>query len=307
LNLEGIPTGEQSFQGINFTVPAAASNSTPDCIIISRQSPYKDRATVPVNAKAVSIYLLNTSKDASTAGQSLTFHYADGSAQTLDVAGHTWFAPADTRYSKDGPRTRDTYRVAWSKATDDQISLGVYATGVANPHPERQIASLEFSAASEQCKWMIAAVSLCDAPVFFAPYDDLSTGIPDGWAGSVVQAVIEGLGGINDQGAAFSNTTIKPRWSAAHVNGAEITARYPASQGYCSYRYTADDHTLTLEFTGSAEKFYVEALIPCSKTVKSAQLDGNAIQAEFRSIEKSVYLVAPRISHGVHRIVIELS
>jgi hypothetical protein len=307
LNLEGIPTGDQTFQGINFTVPAAASNSIPNCIIISRQSPYKDRATVPVNAKAVSIYLLNTSKDASTAGQSLTFHYADGSAQTLDVAGHTWFAPADTRYSKDGPRTRDTYRVAWSKATDDQISLGVYATGVANPHPERQIASLEFSAASEQCKWMIAAVSLCDAPVFFAPYDDLSTGIPDGWAGSVMQAVIEGLGGINDQGAAFSHTAIKPRWPAAQVNGAEITARYPASQGYCSYRYTADDHTLTLEFTGSAEKFNVEALVPRSKTVKSAQLDGNAIQAELRSIEKSVYLVAPRISQGVHRLVIELS
>lgn len=307
LNLEGIPTGEQTFQGINFTVPAAGSNNTPNCIVIARQSPWKDRATIPVNAKAVSIYLLNTSKSPSTAGQSLTFHYSDGSAKTMDIEGHTWFAPADSRYSKDGPRTRDTCRLAWSKTTGDQISLGVYATGVANPHLDRQIASLEFSAASEQCKWMIAAVTLCDAPVFFAPYDDLSTGIPDGWAGSVVQAVIEGLGGINDEGAAFSRTAIKPRWSAARVNGAEITARYPASQGYCSYRYNATDSAVTLEFTGSAEKFSVEVLVPRGKKVTSARLDGKTTHVELNTIEESVYLVAPATSNGVHRLEIELA
>lgn len=306
LNLEGIPAGEQTFQGVTFAVPVTASNGTPNCVIISRQSPYKDRATVEVNAKAASIYLLNTSKAPNAAGQSLTFHYSDGSVQTLDVPGHTWFAPADTRYSKDGPRTRDTYRLAWAKTTDDQISLGVYVTGVANPHPERQIASLEFAAASEQCKWMIAAVSLCDAPVFFAPYDDLSTGIPDGWAGSVAQAVIEGLGGIKDEGAAFSDTAIKPRWAAAQVNGAEITARYPASSGYCSYRYNAGGNTMNLEFTGSAEKFHVEVLLPRGKQVKSAQLDGKPIDIQPNTIEESVYFVAPAISHGVHRLEIQL-
>jgi hypothetical protein len=215
INLEGVPTGEQIFQGVRFTLPEVAPNSTPNCIVISRQSPFKDRATVPINAKTVSVYLLNTSNTASTSGQSLTFHYSDGSAQTLDVEGHTWFEPADTRYSKDGPRTRDTYRVEWTKTTEDQVTLGVYATGVANPHLERQIAWLEFAASSEQCKWMIAAVNLSDAPVFFASYDDLSTGIPDGWAGSVTQAVIEGLGGINDEDSAFSNTAIRPRWAAA--------------------------------------------------------------------------------------------
>jgi len=304
-NLEGIPTGEQTFQGVTFTVPAPAG---PNCVIVSRQSPYKDRATVPVNAKAASIYLLTTSNKPSTAGQSLTFHYSDGSAQTLDVEGHGWFDPTDTRYSKDGPRTRDTYRLAWTKTTKDEVTLGVFATGVANPHPERQIAALEFVAASEQCKWMIAAVSLCDAPVFFAPYDDLSTGIPDGWAGSVTQAVIEGLGGINDEGAAFSNTAIRPRWTAANVAKAEITARYPASRGYCSYRYIAEEHTVTLEFTGSAEMFHVEALVPRGKKVTGAQLDGKALYIDnLRRIEESVYFYVPTISHGVHRLEIELA
>ncbi|MGB6828985.1 MAG: hypothetical protein WBE41_13140 [Terracidiphilus sp.] len=306
-NLEGIPTGEQTFQGVRFNVPGAAPNGTPDCIVISRHSPYRDRATVPVNAKAVSIYLLNTSNKPGTAGQSLTFHYSDGSAQTVDVEGHGWFNPADTRYSKDGPRTRDTYRVAWSKTTEDEVTLGIYATGLANPRPERRIASLEFAAASEQCKWMIAAVSLCDASVFFAPYDDLSTGIPDGWAGSVTQAVIEGLGGVNDEGAAFSKTAIRPRWTAAQIAEAEITARYPASQGYCSYRYSAGEDMVMLEFTGSAEKFHVEALIPRGKRVASAQLDAKPIRVEFKTIEESVYAVVAPVSHGVHRLEIELA
>ena len=306
LNLEGIPTGDQTFQGISFTLPGPASNGTADCIVISRHSPYKDRAMVPVNAKAASVYLLNTSQAQSTTGQSLTFHYSDGSMQVLDVDGYTWFNPADTRYNKEGPRTRDTYRLAWTKTTEDEVTLGVYANGVANPHPERQIASLEFTANSEQCKWMIAAVSLCDAPVFFAPYDDLSKGIPDGWAGSVTQAVIEGLGGINDKGAAFSQTSIRPRWSAAHVNGVEITARYPASSGYCSYRYKADEHSVTLEFTGSAESFNVGVLISPGKKVTGARLDGKTTFIDPSAVEDSLYFVANRISHGVHRLEIEL-
>ncbi len=307
INLEGIPAGEQTLHGVRFTLPETAPNGAPNCIVISRQSPFKDRATVPINAKAVSIYLFNTSNTSSTAGQSLTFHYSDGSAQTLDVEGHTWFEPADTRYSKDGPRTRDKYRLAWTKTTEDQVVLGAYATGVANPHPERQIASLEFAAGSEQCKWMIAAVSLCDAPVFFAPYDDLSTGIPDGWAGSVTQAVIEGLAGINDEGAAFSNTAIRPRWPAAQVDRAEITARYPASQGYCSYRYNAADNVLNLEFTGSAQNFRVEMLVPRGKQVKSAQLDGMTVRVELKTIEGSRYAVVSPISKGVHRLEIALA
>ena len=306
LNLEGFPSGEQTFQGVSFKVPAPSASGGADCIIISRQAPYKDRATVTVNAKAASVYLLNASKSPNSAGQSLTFHYSDGSRQTLDVEGHTWFAPVDTRYSKDGPRTRDTYRVAWTKTDENEITLGVYATGINNPNPEREIASLEFAAASEQCKWIIAAISLCDAPVFFAPYDDLSTGIPDGWAGSVTQAVIEGLGGINDEGAAFSKTAIKPRWSAAGVKGAEITARYPASEGYCSYRYNAGDNAVKLEFTGSAEKFNVEALMPRGKKVESVQLDGKAMAVQLKTIEESVYVVAAAVSHGVHRLEIEL-
>ena len=130
---------------------------------------------------------------------------------------------------------------------------GVYATGINNPHPEREIASLELSAGGASSKWLILAVTLSSAPVFFAPYDDLSTGIPDGWNGSVLYALFEGLAGIKDRGAAFSKTAETPRWVSAKVPAAEITLRYPASAGYCSYKYSAQEHKLTLDFTGSAD------------------------------------------------------
>jgi hypothetical protein len=307
LSIDTIPAGPQEFQGVPFTLPARSTTGRPDCIIVSRQSPFKSRATVDLNAKAVSIYLLNTANAPRSAGQSITFHYADGSAHTLDLEVHGWFMPTDSRYNTAGPRTQDTYRVAWTTATPDQVVLGVYATGIANPHPERPIASLEFSADAQQGKWMILAVSLCDAPVFFAPYDGLSTGIPDGWVASVTQAVIEGLAGIRDDGAAFSATAIRPRWSAADVAKAEITARYPASTGYSSYRYSSTESKLELEFTGSAQIFRVEVLLPRGRRAQSAHLDGNPIEIELRAIEESAYVSVPAIPHGVHRIEIALA
>src|SRR6202000_1161028 len=120
-----------------------------------------------------------------------------------------WSFPSDSKYAKAGPRTQDTYRVAWKKSTPDEQEFGVYATGLNNPRPEKESASLDFSVGSARSRWLILAVTLSSAPVFFAPYDDLSTGIPDGWNGSVLYALFEGLAGVKDLGAAFSKITIR--------------------------------------------------------------------------------------------------
>jgi hypothetical protein len=128
----------------------------------------------------------------------LTFHYSDGSAQAEDVITHSWAFPSDSRYAKEGPRTEDTYRVAWKKTTPQDQEAGVYVNGVTNPHPEREITSIELTACGAKSKWLILAVTISSAPVYFAPYDDLSTGIPDGWNGSLLFALCEGLAGIKD-------------------------------------------------------------------------------------------------------------
>jgi hypothetical protein len=116
-----------------------------------------------------------------------------GFAQSTDVAPAAATVPNLIRYSGTAPRS---------------------------PHPDLEIASLEFNSLSARSRWLILAVTLTDAPVFFVPYDDLSTGIPDGWNGSVLYALFEGLAGIKDKGAAFSKTALTPRWLSAKVPSA---------------------------------------------------------------------------------------
>lgn len=304
-NLADIPTGKQEFQGVPFEILNPAESHA-SCMILSRMKPYPQSLSLPVGAKAASIYLLNAADGPGAAGMLATLRYADGSSQAQDVEGRTWFFPADTRFKMEGPRNRDTYRVAWKTTTAEQIELGVYATGINNPHPEREIASLELSCGGAQSRWLVLAATLSSAPVFFAPFDDLSTGIPDGWTGSVIYALFEGLAGIKDQGAAFSRTALTPRWQSANVPSAEVTVRYPASAGYCSYNYRAHEHRLEVEFTGSAENFDVQILLPPHRQVQNARLDGQPVQTTQRKIENSAYLVLPAIPHGVHRVEVDL-
>jgi hypothetical protein len=307
MNLVDLPTGKQEFQGVPFEILDPAPSAFRSCIVVSRQEPYTASASIPAGAKAASIYLLDAADGRASAGTMLTFHYSDGSSYLANVAGHSWSFPSDSQYAKAGPRTEDTYRIAWKTKTPEDWEGGVYATGINNPHPEREIASLELSAGGASSKWLILAVTLSSAPVFFAPYDDLSTGIPDGWNGSVLYALFEGLAGIKDRGAAFSKTALTPRWVSAKVPAAEITLRYPASAGYCSYKYSAQEHKLTLDFTGSADSFEVQFLLPPNREAKSTSLNGHAITTTERRIEQSTYLALPAIEAGVHRVQVELS
>jgi len=307
MNLADLPSGRQEFQGIPFDILNPIEEAHRSCIVVSRQNPDTASVIIPVNAVGASIYLLNAADGRMNSGALLTFHYADGSMHTEDVAMHSWAFPSDSRYAKAGPRTQDTYRLAWKKVTSDNQEAGIYATGINNPHTDRRIESVELTAGGARGRWLILAATLSSTPVFFAPYDDLSTGIPDGWNGSVLYALFEGLAGIKDLGAAFSNTMISPRWVSAEVPSAEITLRYPASKGYTSYRYSLRDNKMTLEFTGSAEHFEVQMLLPANRKSKAARLDGQEIRTTEQTIEASSYLVLPVIGSGVHRLDVMLA
>jgi hypothetical protein len=305
--LADLPSGNREFQGVPFQVLDPEQSPHRSCIVLSRQSPFASQLSLPVGAKAASIYLLNASDHRSAPGLLITFHYSDGTSHSQDVEGHSSSFPSDSRYNKAGPRLEDTYRVAWKKSTPDEQEFGVYATGINNPHPELEIASLELSAGGAKSKWLVLAVTLSNAPVFFAPYDDLSTGIPDGWNGSVIYALLEGLAGVKDRGAAFSRTELTPRWHSANVPSAEVTVRYPSSAGYCAYKYRAQQQKLEVEFTGSAETFDVQILLPSHRQVQTARLNGHQIETTQRRIEDSSYLVLPPIHRGIHRVEIELA
>jgi hypothetical protein len=305
-DIADLPTGHQEFQGVPFEVIDPALSDHPSCIVLSRQSPFPTQIQLSVGAKASSIYLLNAA-DGRGASLLATLHYADGSSHSRDVDGHSWAFPTDSRYDKAGPRTEDTYRVAWKKRTPDEQEFGLYATGINNPRPDKEIVSIELSITGTKSKWLVLAVTLSSVPVFFAPYDDLSTGIPDGWNGSVLNALFEGLAGVKDLGSAFSRTALTPRWGAASVPSAEVTLRYPASDGYCAYKYRATERKLQIEFTGSARQFDVQFLLPTGMRAGKTRLNGREIATSMRRIENSNYLVLDAIQAGVHHVEVELA
>lgn len=312
LQLEGIPVGVQQFQGVPFDVIPPTSNGGRCCIGIAQDPRYIREATIPVHAEAASLYLLHVASGKDVTVGVLTMRYTDGSsyAQYIEsrknIGGS--FEPTDSKYDTAGPRTQDALRVAWTRTNKDLVEIGIYAAGFENPHPDREIESIHFQAGVDGSVWMILAATLSSSAVFFAPYDDLSTGIPDGWSASVMYALIEGLAGVVDEDVVFRRTRLTPRWEAAGVAAAKVSVRYPSSQGYCSYRYHKDasGNRISLELTGTARHFNVEILIPEGRKLRSASLNGKPAETRIRTIEQSQYaeVQIPRL--GVHRVDFEL-
>ncbi|HVN20839.1 MAG TPA: hypothetical protein VMU05_18775 [Dongiaceae bacterium] len=311
-NLAGFPTGAQEFHGIPFDAIPPESNGHRACVGIAQSSPYTQQATVSVQGKAGSVYLLHTGAGPEGTFGTFTIRYADGSSFSEYIESRknigSWWEPADSRYAREGPRVRDRLRVAWQTSAHGLPALGVYVAGFDNPHPDREISSLDFSAGIGETKWLLLGVTLCSTPVFFAPYDDLSSGIPDGWNAAVAYALLEGLAGVEDRGTAFSRTRIAPRWIAADVHLAEVTLKYPASGGYCRYRYTHEKTParVAVEFTGTGRDFELHVLLPKEREVAASTLDGKPISPRFEKIEQSIYAVTQVSEPGVHRLILSL-
>lgn len=312
-NLRAIPKGKQDFQGIPFEIIDPASNGDRGCLGLAQHSGYRQNARLPIHARGASIYLLHAAAGPERTVGKLTMHYTEGGshAEYVEIGKNvgSWWEPHDTRYERQGPRINDRIRIAWQQAPDGFPNFGVYAAGFNNPHPDRTIDSLEFEAGPGNSSWMVLAATLSDAPVVFAPFDDLSTGIPDGWSAAIIYALVEGLAGVVDDGVAFSRTRIAPRWEAAGVHTADATIRYPASAGYCSYRYRrpAEPSQISLEFTGSGQEYELALLLPKGRQVRSATLDGQSAQTTIRTVEQSTYAVLWASHSGVHRLDLELT
>ena len=312
-DIKGIPTGAQEFQGIPFDVIDPASNGRRACLGLGREPGFLPAAALPVNARASCLYLLHAAAGPAHTVGTLRMRYADGSAYSEYVETGknvgSWWEPHDSKYGREGPRIYDRLRVAWQEASHGLPEVGVYAAGFNNPHPELEITSLEFEAGFGNSKWMVLATTLSDAPVYFAPYDDLSSGIPDGWSAAIIYALLEGLAGVRDNGVAFSHSLLVPRWEASGVRSAEVTIRYPASGGYCCCRY--DRHSaperVILDFTGSGLAFELEVLLPKDRNVQKARLNGQPVKVSFKTVEQSRYAVLGIMRRGVHRVELDLA
>jgi hypothetical protein len=59
---------------------------------------------------------------------------------------------------------------------------------------------------------------------------------------------------------------------------------------------------LSVEFTGSAEDFELQILLPSNRSVRDTKLNGRMIETSSKRVEQSSYLVLPGTQGGVHRV-----
>lgn len=313
-DLAEMPTGDQEFLGKPFQVIDPAANGRKACIGLSTQEGYARDRVIGVNAKAASLYFLHAISNGGGMIGTVELRYADGSRHLEYLySGRqvgSWFMPEDPRFGGNQKlRTSDVvYRLAWRGANRYFPNVGVYAYGLNNPHPDREINNVVLTVAETGVKWFTLALTCADQPVLF-PTNDISFGIPDNWgAGAVVYALFEGLAGIKDTGRAFNRALVAPRWSAAGTKQADVTAKYEASGGYVRYSYqaTEDGKAVVMSIAGNAEKKDLELLLPEGASVSGVTVDGESVPRRIKAVEESQYLCVPLKGIAVHDIVVEM-
>ncbi|WP_263373278.1 hypothetical protein [Granulicella aggregans] len=313
-DLRAVPHGRQSFRGVPFDLIDPAANAQRACIAISSAEGFARHVSIPVHASARSFYLLHTKGGDDLVG-SLTVRYADGSTSTEYIRagvniGH-WWGPADGEFDyRSGPTSPDRLQVAWRGANQKFGNVGVYVAGFSHPHPEKTIASIDLDCLETDAKWMVLGLTLSDAAMYLPPWNDVSFGMPNNWgAAALTAALIEGLAGVQDQGAAFSRVELTPRWLSSGVSTATVSVRYPASRGYAHYRYRFDPATKRIEFafTGSAKRFEITIPLPPGMVAKQTLVDGEEQSSRIQAAGSSAQLAFIVEGSGAHMLDIYLA
>ena len=117
-----------------------------------------------------------------------------------------------------------------------------------------------------------------------------------------VQALIEGLAGIESSGKLFNRVLCCPRWIAAGVTQTAVTAHFPASNAYFSYRWSINDDGIEILFTGTGEWVDFHILIPAEVKCEKVVIDGESSQFEIQTIEGSHYVNIKSEIKGTRRI-----
>lgn len=293
-DMRELPNGRQQFGRIEFDLLDPAHNDGRAVMLLSSQKPETPRiATIPLAGKrAQSLWFLQATGSPAARNSVLGWYdveYTDGTVERIwlrygeEIA--CWWGPADRQVNA------ATTRVAWRGANGQTSHVGLFMYGWSNSHPEKPIIAIHAEVLPDHDAGglLLAGMSLSDGPVEFETRIR-SNGLPDCWTqAAVYYAVAEGLAGIEDTGESFRHVQISPRWSASQADEADITLHYPASDGYCSYRYRHDAHAnrLTLEITGSFTDALVHCLLPAGKRAYRVTID---------SVEQSFTQVAVEAS-----------
>ena len=305
-DLKNLPVGEVTFAGVPYLIADPAAYGRRCAVAVARQPGYPAEFDVPVQATAGALYLLHVASGIAASGLAgaVTLHYTDGSAaptQYMKLGTHLtgfWFPKMDT----------PTAGIAWQGPNACSSAVGVSWVALPNPHPEKMIDHVTFTATLDGAIYAVFGLTLADR-MPYQPPSPISFGGPDNWgAGTCAFALTQGLAGVKDTDRAFRQVQLSPRWVAAEVDEVAVTLRYPASQGYLAYQYRHDAAAkqFTMNLTGSGETVALRLLLPAAaSTVETVNVDGTATPFSYEQVEESRYLCLPLTLGGLRRIAVQ--
>lgn len=315
-----LPVGRQEFQGVPFEIIDPAQHGRRACLGLSWKDGYAREATVPVGHQAGCVHFLHALSSAQKPSGRFVVHYASGRTHIEYILpgehAASWFLPGTVgevpRISGHASPWRKGFPpfvVAWRGPNRKFDDVAVFNYGWDNPWPADPIEKIVFQASANGALWLVLGLTVGDVQAWFEP-TPLSFGIPDGWgAAALVYALVEGLGGVRDTAAGLRRATVSPRWAAAGLDEIEMTAHYPACQGYVRYRYCHDRaaRRLRLTLTTGADGLTLEVLLPEGKTVGEVRVNGQREESfEIVATGQSRYLRWPVDGVGVQEVEIFL-
>ena len=107
-----------------------------------------------------------------------------------------------------------------------------------------------------------------------------------------LNAAVEGLAGIHDDGSLLRKVVCSPRWTAAGVQEATVSVRYAASKAYFTYNLQIDESSRTIRFThtGSGDEAVVRILLPDGWAPNNVRADNSQIEFEIIDVDASQYV-----------------
>lgn len=109
-------------------------------------------------------------------------------------------------------------------------------------------------------------------------------------ASAMLRALIEGVCGIIDNGAIFSDITLAPRWPATGHTSAEVEVSYAAHPNDVSYRWSLDGGRMTLDYESKSKHVAFDILLPRGNTPERVAFNGRTHEYSLVTIEKSKYV-----------------
>lgn len=295
-DLDNRPVGEFVFRGVRFISPDPLKNSGKSCLYLSCKEESKGlkNIKIKVEKEAKSIYIIHTMAGQSPCGK-IAINYEDGKRQVKYINEYKeigrWYQPERRKYY--GNASAPNMELVWHGKNDvcDRVGISAYCFDL--EYENKRIESIELEAMENNSEWYVFAITLSDQPASFYS-TDVSFGIPDNWgAAAVAYSLIEGLGGVNDDTAAFEQVTLSPRWISANVDNVGITVKYPASGSYVCYNFKNDieNKCISVDVTGSCNKIKLRCLMPENSHVNNVLVNGGNKNYIIEKVVDSTYVV----------------